>query len=487
MNPMKTRDRTRLALRSLSALLALMIVGCGDQNPTGSDTPIDPADEPVLYFDSLASPFHSQALIDCDVVMSPLSIACGSPQAPAGVGSPQIGGRGLHARLIPSNLAYNSGTQVLSMDMAVQNLLVNQIGTSVDSMSGITPFFRAGPSRTGGSGPVSLINPDGVATFTAPNQPYFHYPQKLSLLQTSATRQWLMSVHPNVTSLRFRIYISAEILPVIVFDGISGGSNRDIWRVAADGSDLVRLTSASTDESQPTAAQNTVIFTRKIGSISSLWSVPLSGGPMTQVLAGPGNLEFPALNIQGTRVAYTSDVSGSHRIWTRVLAQSYSTPLTGPSTEQWTIETSPTWDPSFTSPARAVYVSNFTGRAGIYRRTIAVTGSAVPLVATPDINIDGRLNHQGTRLTFASDRNAGFAEIYVQNNVPGAPATRLTTGDATTLDAQPTFLSDGSIAHTRYLSGAPRLRRIHPTSGSVITIVPPGRAPRNPSGVPLWP
>src|SRR2546430_4070324 len=102
-------------------------------------------------------------------------------QAPAAPGMSFnliVGGQGALVRLGSSGTSYNSGTQSFTSSVTVENLIAQPMstadGTTPDA-GGIKVFFHSGPTVTGGTGTVSLVNFDGVGTFTAANQEYFLY------------------------------------------------------------------------------------------------------------------------------------------------------------------------------------------------------------------------------------------------------------------------------------------------------------------------
>src|SRR5438128_2480216 len=66
--------------------------------------------------------------------------------------------------------------------------------------------------------------------------------------------------------------------PVIVFDWLRNG-NRDIYRAALDGKDIVRLTSDPGDDQHPTERAGTVVFTSyRDGTLVAFASTRAGGG-----------------------------------------------------------------------------------------------------------------------------------------------------------------------------------------------------------------
>src|SRR6185295_1871675 len=126
-------------------------------------------------------------MITCQVSVSTGSLTCASSQpqaAPEAHAAPGmnfdriLGGQGALVRLASSGTAYDAGTQTLTSNVTVENLVAQAMntadGTTPDA-GGIKVFFHSGPTATSGTGTVSVANPDGVATFTQSNQPFFGY------------------------------------------------------------------------------------------------------------------------------------------------------------------------------------------------------------------------------------------------------------------------------------------------------------------------
>jgi WD40-like Beta Propeller Repeat len=465
---------------SAAALLALAAAcsDTGDGPPTIVDPPL--IDNPSL---TMYGVYESTAQITCDVTMSTLAVQCGSPQLP--FGSPNtVGGKGMRVRLVPSNVTYNAGTGAFAMDVKFTNLLVQQIGTSDGpTVTGLSPFFTTLPTRTGGTGSVSLTNPDGTATFTAANQRYFLYPEKVAMLASSANRNWQFNIASTTTTWRFRVYVSAETLPVIVFDKETGG-NRDIYRVALDGSDLVRLTTNAAGDVDPVAAQGWVVWSAYRRFSADLYSMPLQGGGAeNRISSTPSNHLYPAINPNATALLYTSDETGVSKIWSSIFTVGAGTinqnaARTLFSHTLGSVEASPNFLPG--TSKLLVYVSTLGTSADIY--TLALGGVQVPLITSPAADVEPVYNPAGTQIAFTSTRD-GDVELYLYT-VSGGLTTRIT--NRVGYDAQPTWLPDGRLVYISEVAGVRQLQWINPTT-LVTGVVPVGAGvPRNPSVVPLY-
>lgn len=484
----ETGRRGRAVRRAAFApllLLAAALGACGEsggpptQVPVPPDEPVEPRPShvpPPVMYDSV----YTAALITCNVAMSPLAVTCGSPQIPAGTVSPNTGGRGVHVQMKPTSPVYNGTSKVLSMNVVFQNWLVNQIGTADGpTLSGLLAFLTAAPTTTGGSGAVTVNTPDSIGTFTAPNQPYFFYNQKLGWKQTSAARQWKFNVPTGVTAFQFKVYVSAPILPVIVFDK-EVASERHVYRVALDGSDLVQLSTTGAPNLDPTAARNTVVYVSYRSGQAELYSVPLSGGAQPRLtISTTINETAPALSLDGQKLAFLSDVSGVTKLWTANADATGQAPLTAAFSHPGAIENSPSWDRS----ARVAFTTTLGATADVWT---VVPGSAPVAFAGANSptaqDVELAFSHNGVRSAWATDRD-GDTEVYWRQS----GLARMTTRAG--IDAQPTFLSDGKIVYVED-GPTPVLRWQTITAGgnlgpSGIIPVGPG-VPGNPQGVPLF-
>src|SRR5437667_81361 len=101
-------------------------------------------------------------------------------------------------------------------------------GTTADT-GGVKVFFNTGPSVTGGTGTVTVENPDGTGTFTATDQPFFKYSSGALLyggVQTPS-KTWQFTVPPTVTGFAFTVYVTSQ-LPVttgLTFAQVSAGAD----------------------------------------------------------------------------------------------------------------------------------------------------------------------------------------------------------------------------------------------------------------------
>jgi Tol biopolymer transport system component len=469
--------------RALAALALATLAACADGGPTDLTNPPPPPEvnperpnhvPPPALFDSV----YAEAVLTCNATVSPASIACGSPQGPA-AGPFTVGGKGTHVRMITASPSYNATTDIFQANARFQNLMVNRMGTADGPTTrGLMAFVMAAPVTTGGSGTVTVNNADSTGTFTAANQPYFFYDTVLAVNQATVNRLWRFNVPGGVTSFQFKVYISAPLLPIVVFDKDDAG-NRDIWRVALDGSDLVRLTNTAGPDVDPTVANGRVVFVGYRAANAELYSVSLMGGSVTRLTITPTvNETAPAVSLDGTKLAFVSDAGSVAKIWMGAFDGTTLTnmaPVTGSFSTLNAIENAPAWDRS----SRIAFVTTIGPTSDIFYYTI---GGGLPTDANinsdvaPDV--EPTFTHNGLRIAWTTTRDGGDAEIYLRQTSTVRATTRAG------VDAQPTYLSDNKLVWVE--DGTPSVLRWANPGVTVTGTIPYGSgSARNPYGVPL--
>ena len=182
------------------------------------------------------------AAVTCQVTVRTATLACGpaTPVATNGVVHEKsgveadvltLGGQGIYVQLTSSGTVYD-GSSVFTSDVTLTNLSAFAMntadGTTADT-GGVKVFFNTGPSVTGGTGTVTVENPDGTGTFTATDQPFFKYSSGALLyggVQTPS-KTWQFTVPPTVTGFAFTVYVTSQ-LPVttgLTFAQVSAGAD----------------------------------------------------------------------------------------------------------------------------------------------------------------------------------------------------------------------------------------------------------------------
>lgn len=448
-------------LLPVAALGSLLLAACGDV--TIAPPVIAPPDGPAA------------AILECRARVAALTVSC-APQLPPGVTAARLlGGQNTNLRLASRNVRYAAG--VFAFDMTVENLLVQKMGTADGTtVDGIRVFFHSGPTATGGSGEIEVLNATGTGTFTGAAQPFFRYPEILAYRDTSQALRWELGVPAGVESFGFTLYLYTELLPVVIFDASVGG-NRDIYRVAVDGSDLVRLTTHTATEENPTVSQRTVVYTSYRNGNADLYSIPITGGAETRLTTSTLNETDAAISTDGTRLAYTRELGGLTRLYTADLA----TPTTATllNAGSGVIEASAQWSPGDT----LVYMSTAAGNADLWRNTVGGTQALVAGTSN-SAEVEPAWSHDGARIAFASD-SLGDTELFVKDMATNT-TTRVTNRVGS--DGSPSWLRDGRIVYTCTTATTPLARRLcilDPDTPAYQEIPVTGLEPRRPWAVPF--
>lgn len=452
------------ARRPHGALFALLLLAaCADALPSGPASPLLP---PL--------PEGALAVLSCTAQVSPAAVTCAPSQSVGGARASIFGGQNVNVRLAAGNFANAGG--VFSMDVTVQNLLATPMGGAdpADS-SGVYVFFYAGPASATGS--VDVYEPDGEGFFTGAAQPYFHWPEVLPRDGVSQAKRWQFTVSPSVVTFQFQVYVQAELMPLLVFDLASGG-NRDVYRMAMDGSDLLRLTTDAGDDRNPTASESTVVFSTFRHGKPELYSIPLAGGEETRLTTNTTSEGDPALSADGLRLAYTSDAAlGVAKVWT---ANPDGTGAARATPESFGSEAEPEAGPAW-APAgsRLALVGTDNGSADVYDFTLG--GAPALLAGGGTAEVDPAWSQDGTRLVYTSNLT-GAGDLYMLR-LSDSQVTRLTSG--VTTESYGTWTRNGRIVYLAFLSGgATELRWLNPDVPGSGGVIPVAGAPNRPHAVP---
>ncbi|HKG95186.1 MAG TPA: hypothetical protein VKA84_24930 [Gemmatimonadaceae bacterium] len=280
------------------------------------------------------------------------------------------------------------------------------------------------------------------------------------------------------------VALDVKAPPTIVFDRVAvirDTANRDIYRVALDGQDLVRLTTHLDDDQRPTVAAGTVVFARFTGTRSDLYAVPLAGGAERRVTDTPTFDEnAPALSPNGQRLAYTrSDAAvGLPRLWLSDAGGAGAAAAATGITAAGAVDATPRWSPT---GDRLLFVS--TAAAGTAQLYVlpAAGGTASLLDVGPGPNVEPAWSADGGAVAFTSARQSGVG-LYRATVATPAAAVWLAAGQA----GEAVWLPDGRLVYTDYGAGSvPRLRWIDPADPSAVHEIDTGSgAAAHPAVVP---
>ena len=219
----------RLKLALAATLVSGLAAACSDNGV--APLAVGPTTPPLSGF---------TAAVTCEVTVRTATLACGRATPVATNGSVHktsgiepdvvtLGGQGSYVLLTSSGTHYD-GSSLFTSNVTLTNLLALPMntadGTTADT-GGVKVFFNTGPSVTGGTGTVTVANPDGTGTFTGTGQPFFKYSGGAVLRAgaVTASKTWQFTVPPTVTVFAFTVYVTSE-LPVttgLTFAAVSAG------------------------------------------------------------------------------------------------------------------------------------------------------------------------------------------------------------------------------------------------------------------------
>src|SRR5438105_4921318 len=222
----------RLTLALAATLVSVFAAACSDNGV--APLAMGPTTPPLSGF---------TAAVTCEVTVSTATLACGraTPVATNGLVhktsgiEPDVvtlGGQGSYVLLTSSGTHYD-GSSLFTSNVTLTNLLALPMntadGTTADT-GGVKVFFNSGPSVTGGTGTVTVANPDGTGTFTGTGQPFFKYSggAVLGAGAVTASKTWRFNVPPTVTVFAFTVYVTSE-LPVTTGRAVAKVTAREYY------------------------------------------------------------------------------------------------------------------------------------------------------------------------------------------------------------------------------------------------------------------
>jgi TolB protein len=476
MNTMATRPLFGRGAPLAAAATLLVLGACADGPAAGPVGPAAPLPVP---------PGSTVQAITCQADVGAGTVLCRPDEGGASSGALQMrtfNQQGVHVRLANNNVRVDTvagDTAIFSTDVTVQNLIVQRMGTrDGTTVSGITVFFHGEPNAVGGAGEVEVLSPATRGMFTAADQAYARWMEVLPLNAVTNAMTWRFKLPPGVHRFTFGVSVQTELLPVIVFDRSTGG-NRDIWRVALDGSDLVQLTTNPADDRNPAAARGRVVYTTYRHGQPDVYSMPLAGGAETRLTTTTAGETDPAISADGTRVAYTSDAGGVAKVWwanADGTGAARATPATFGSSAS--PEAAPAWGPR---GDRLALVATSDGTADLFEMVGA--GTPQSLVATSFAEVNPSYSADGAFLAYATDAT-GAGDVYLLRLGTADAPIRLTSGAEAEL--YPTFTDDGRVVYLRLLAGGGAEIRWtdpdEPGSGGVVPL-PAGNRPDRPYAI----
>jgi hypothetical protein len=182
--------------------LLSMLAACESGDPVAPAPPAAPA---------------QLARLECVVTVATGAMRC-TPSSP-GLGDASgliAGSQGQYVFLTASNHAYSALDSLYTLDVTVQNLLPQAMGTTdgatLDSL-GIRVFFDTEPHAVGGNAGAELTLAGAVqrTTIMRASQAYYQYSEVLSPNETSGAVQWAVRMPPEVSAFHFGVLVMAEV------------------------------------------------------------------------------------------------------------------------------------------------------------------------------------------------------------------------------------------------------------------------------------
>lgn len=199
------------SLARAGALLCVLLAAC-DRAPTGSAAR-PPAGGPAPESPALGR-------LDCTLTVGTGALACTAPPPGTGPASGLVvgGPNGTYVQLTASGHVYTPVDSLFLVDVTVQNLLFQALGTTDGTTAdpaGVRIFFTNEPvasvmNPAGPAQPVELLN-EQRGMITAANQAFFQYAGLLQPNATSAPVQWQFRVPPDVERFIFTVLVSAAV------------------------------------------------------------------------------------------------------------------------------------------------------------------------------------------------------------------------------------------------------------------------------------
>jgi hypothetical protein len=309
------------------------------------------------------------------------------------------------------------------------------------------------------------VEPAGAAGLVEPNRLYLGEVGTLTLRAAYGDRT-------------AQIQVAVSIPPSIVFDWRALFGSSDVYRVALDGRDLVRLTQHPFDDFDPTVAGGSLVFVSTRDGNYELYSVPLAGGVEQRLTQTAENEITPALSPGGTHLLFGRGTPSTPTTLFLAPANAASPEPLAPSLGVTGVKTEANgaWSPT---GDRVAFMSTAGGNPDVYLWTGA--GTPTRVVAGDAYDGDPAWSPDGTRIAFVTARH-GDLELYTLTLASGQ-LTRLTYSPAA--DYFPTWLPDGRIVYVVNTGDTRRLFWLDPDRPAETHEIPlPAGEAGNPAALP---
>jgi Tol biopolymer transport system component len=220
-----------------------------------------------------------------------------------------------------------------------------------------------------------------------------------------------------------------------------GVATRNVWSVAADGSNEKRLTNGTKDEYHATLSPDgkKLLFVSEVNGSRDIWVADANGDNAVPLTDDPGTEDQPAWSPDGRQIAYAAfpKEGGSFDLWVVNADGSGRRRLTTtPANEIF-----PAWHPN---GDEIVYVTDASGNFDLYAMSVK-DGRTSPLVVSPDHEARPQFSPDGTKLAFSrwpANGRSSDATIWVAN-ADGTAPIELTAAPAPA--THPAWAPDGRV------------------------------------------
>lgn len=242
--------------------------------------------------------------------------------------------------------------------------------------------------------------------------------------------------------------------------------NRDIYRIALDGRELVRLTSGAGDniEPAPSPSGSVVVFTTyRIGS-PFLYAVALDGTDESAIASLPSPATDAAISPDGARLAFVGPPSASGSLWTSAIDGSGAAAIPGASANA--IVASPTWCKAGDS---LVVVTTAFANASLFVES-STSGRGRALTSGSAHDLEPACGPDGRSVVFSSTRD-GDLGLFVSSGTAGSETVRRLDPSPAN-DGEPSWLPDGRVVFvTAVGTDSAQLAWVDPAQSDSVTVI----------------
>jgi Tol biopolymer transport system component len=221
------------------------------------------------------------------------------------------------------------------------------------------------------------------------------------------------------------------------------GSNYDIWRMSANGTNQQPLTSSSGNDTDPTYSPNgkSIAFLSNRDGNTDVWLMDATGGSQRRLIANPMKDEYaPSWSPDGKKIAFVSNVDPSgngNNVDLEVYVYQRGIGEIKQLTDNTVDENHPAWAPG---GRKIAFVSSRDGDDEIFTMKPDGTRQRKLTNNTSVDDYEPDWSPGGTKIAFTSDRDNFDGEVYTMNS-DGTAQRTLTFTQAS---GQPAWSPDGT-------------------------------------------